>query len=57
MRFGEPLRLAPVGQLRIGVDRLQVVIDGEMVLHDDANPASPEGWWRPWTPWAATASL
>jgi hypothetical protein len=28
-----------------GVDRLQVVLDGNVVLDDDANPASPEGCW------------
>ena len=43
--FGQALRPGPAGELRIGVDRLQVVIDGDAILDDDANPASPEGWW------------
>ena len=42
--FGKPLQPA-AGQLRIGVDRLQVVIDGGVVLDEDTNLASPEGWW------------
>jgi hypothetical protein len=41
VRFGERRRLAATGELRIDVDRH----DGEMVLDDDVNPASPEGWW------------
>lgn len=45
VRFGEPLQPTAAGELRIGVDRLQVVIDGDAVLDDDANPASPQGWW------------
>jgi hypothetical protein len=45
VRFGEPLQPAAAGEPRIGVDRLQVVIDGDVVLDDDGNPASPEGWW------------
>ena len=42
--FGNSLRAA-TGELRIGVDRLQLMLDGHVVLDDDANPASPEGWW------------
>jgi hypothetical protein len=45
VRFGEPLQPAAAGEPRIGVDRLQVGIDGDVVLDDDGNPASPEGWW------------
>ena len=43
--FGNTLQPAAAGELRIGVDRLQVVLDGDVVVDDDANPASPEGWW------------
>ena len=43
--FGQPLQPAPAGELRISVDRLQVVIGDDVVLDDDANPTSPEGWW------------
>lgn len=43
--FGQALQPKAAGELRIGVDRLQVVIDGDVVLDDAANPASPEGWW------------
>ncbi len=45
VRFGQPLQPGAVGQVHLGVDRLQVVIDDTMVLDDGANPTSPEGWW------------
>ena len=44
--LGEPLQPAAAGELRIGVDRLQVVIRSDVLLDDDANPASPRGWWE-----------
>ena len=42
--FGNSLQAA-TGELCIGMDRLQLMLDGDVVLDDDANPASPEGWW------------
>ena len=43
--FGQTLLPGVTGELRIGVNRVQVAIDGDVVLDDDANSASPEGWW------------
>lgn len=43
--LGDSLQPGAAGQLRIGVDRLQLVLDEDVVLDDDANPASPTGWW------------
>jgi hypothetical protein len=43
-RLGDPLPAAAAGELRIGTDRLQVVVDDQALL-DDLNSASPDGWW------------
>ncbi|GAA1427362.1 hypothetical protein GCM10009616_04340 [Microlunatus lacustris] len=43
--FGRPLQPGAVGEVRVGVDRLQVVANGRVVLDDGTNPVSPSGWW------------
>ncbi len=43
--FGRPLQPGAVGEVRVGVDRLQVVANGRVVLDDGTNPVSPPGWW------------
>jgi len=43
--FGRPLQPGAVGEVRVGVDRLQVVANGRVVLDEDTNPVSPSGWW------------
>lgn len=43
--WGEPPPpAAAAGELIIGADRLQLVIDGQALL-EDVNPAAPDGWW------------
>ena len=42
--FGEPLPAAPAGRVVVGSDRLQLVVDGQVLL-DDLNPWAPDGWW------------
>jgi hypothetical protein len=34
------------GEVRILPDLVEVVIDGQIVLQDDTNPLSPDGWWK-----------
>lgn len=43
--FGRPLQPGAVGEVRVGVDRLQIVANGRVVLDDGTNPVSPAGWW------------
>lgn len=42
--FGEPPPRRPVGELVIDADRLQVIVDGQVLL-DDTNSVGPDGWW------------
>lgn len=42
--FGGPPSRRPVGELVIDADRLQVVVDGQVLL-DDTNAIGPAGWW------------
>jgi hypothetical protein len=44
VRFGERLPAAAAGQVVIGADRLQLLVDGQALL-DDLNPYAPDGWW------------
>lgn len=42
--FGEPPPTAAAGQLVVGSDRLQLIVDDQALL-DDLNPYAPDGWW------------
>ena len=42
--FGDPLPTAAAGQVVVGADRLQLVVDDQALL-DDLNPYAPDGWW------------
>ena len=44
-RFGGAVPQASVGEVVISDARLQLVVDGEILL-DDVNPPSPAGWWK-----------
>ena len=41
--FGEPLPQGAAGRLVVGSDRLQLVVDDQVLL-DDFNPNAPDGW-------------
>ena len=43
--LGSRLPSAAMGELLVGPDRLQLVVDGQALL-DDLNPAAPDGWWQ-----------
>ena len=42
--FGERPPAQAAGELVIGADRLQLVVDDQALL-DDLNPYAPDGWW------------
>ena len=42
--LGEAPPSAAAGQLVVGSDRLQLVVDDQALL-DDLNPYAPDGWW------------
>ncbi|SDR89719.1 hypothetical protein SAMN04488543_0707 [Friedmanniella luteola] len=43
--FGRALQPGAVGEVRVGVDRVQVLANGRLVLDDSTNAVSPPGWW------------
>ena len=44
-RFGGGVPQTPAGGLVVSEARLQLLVDGEVLL-DDVNPPSPDGWWK-----------
>lgn len=43
--FGQPLQSGAVGEVRSGLDRLQVVANGRVLLDHLLDPVTPDGWW------------
>jgi hypothetical protein len=43
--FGRSLQPGAVGEVRVGVDRIQVLAEGRVLLDDSTNAVSPPGWW------------
>ncbi len=43
--YGRELPVGAAGEITIGSEGFQVVVDGMVMLSDDVNPVSPAGWW------------
>ncbi len=43
--FGRALQPGAAGQVRFGVERVQLRAEGRLVLDAATSPVSPDGWW------------